>query len=193
MQRTHRSSCCHPSSLEGPRHRTSRARPRAGLHRLRESLMTSSTSFLVGAGRWALGAGRQSAFPIRDLFVGFCAQPRPSVETPPAPSAQRHPSISVQTHTLSPRAIFVKTNMATQRMRKAQAARLGTLEQLFKAMADQTRLRILALLAGGEVCVCDIHETLGIPQPRASRHLAYLRRTGLVLDRKEGLWVYYRL
>ena len=78
-------------------------------------------------------------------------------------------------------------------MRKAQAARLGTLEQLFKAMADQTRLRILALLAGGEVCVCDIHETLGIPQPRASRHLAYLRRTGLVLDRKEGLWVYYRL
>ena len=67
-------------------------------------------------------------------------------------------------------------------MRKTQAARLGTLEQLFKAMADQTRLRILALLAGGEVCVCDIHETLGIPQPRASRHLAYLRRTGLVLE-----------
>ena len=78
-------------------------------------------------------------------------------------------------------------------MRKAQAARLATMEQLFKAMADQTRLRILALLAGGEVCVCDIHETLGIPQPRASRHLAYLRRTGLVLDRKDGLWVYYRL
>ena len=83
--------------------------------------------------------------------------------------------------------------MEVQRIRKAQAARLGTLERLFKAMADQTRLRILALLSGGEVCVCDIHETLGIPQPRASRHLAYLRRTGLVLDRKEGLWVYYRL
>ena len=78
-------------------------------------------------------------------------------------------------------------------MPQAKTARLGTMEQLFKAMADQTRLRILALLAGGEVCVCDIHETLGIPQPRASRHLAYLRRTGLVLDRKEGLWVYYRL
>jgi ArsR family transcriptional regulator len=83
--------------------------------------------------------------------------------------------------------------MESGKMRKTQAARLGTLEQLFKAMADQTRLRILALLAGGEVCVCDIHETLGIPQPRASRHLAYLRRTGLVLDRKDGLWVYYRL
>lgn len=67
------------------------------------------------------------------------------------------------------------------------------MEALFKAMADQTRLRILALLAGGEVCVCDIHETLGIPQPRASRHLAYLRRAGLVLDRKDGLWVYYSL
>jgi ArsR family transcriptional regulator len=60
-------------------------------------------------------------------------------------------------------------------------------------MADRTRLQILALLSGGEVCVCDIHETLGIPQPRASRHLAYLRRVGLVHDRKEGLWVYYRL
>jgi ArsR family transcriptional regulator, arsenate/arsenite/antimonite-responsive transcriptional repressor len=83
--------------------------------------------------------------------------------------------------------------MESDKTRKAQAARITTLEQLFKAMADGTRLRILALLAGGEVCVCDIHETLGIPQPRASRHLAYLRRTGLVLDRKEGLWVYYRL
>jgi len=74
-----------------------------------------------------------------------------------------------------------------------QAARLAKMEQLFKAMADQTRLRILALLAGGEVCVCDIHGTLGIPQPRASRHLAYLRRAGLVVDRKEGLWVHYSL
>jgi ArsR family transcriptional regulator len=83
--------------------------------------------------------------------------------------------------------------MESAKIRKVQAARLARMEQLFKAMADQTRLRILALLAGGEVCVCDIHETLRIPQPRASRHLAYLRRTGLVLDRKEGLWVYYRL
>jgi ArsR family transcriptional regulator, arsenate/arsenite/antimonite-responsive transcriptional repressor len=72
-------------------------------------------------------------------------------------------------------------------------ARLVKMEQLFKAMADQTRLRILALLAGGEVCVCDIHGTLRIPQPRASRHLAYLRRAGLVVDRKAGLWVHYSL
>ena len=73
------------------------------------------------------------------------------------------------------------------------APRLEALETLFKALADRTRLRILALLAKGEVCVCDINEALNIPQPTASRHLAYLRRSGLVLDRREGLWVYYRI
>jgi len=70
---------------------------------------------------------------------------------------------------------------------------LGDLERLLKALADTTRLRILSLLAAGEVCVCHIHESLRVPQPRASRHLAYLRRAGLVATRKEGLWVYYRL
>jgi len=70
---------------------------------------------------------------------------------------------------------------------------VDNLEQLFKAVADQTRLRILALLADGEVCVCDIQAALGVPQPKTSRHLAYLRRMGLVVDRREGLWVYYRL
>jgi len=68
-----------------------------------------------------------------------------------------------------------------------------TLEQLFSALADNTRLRILALLAAGEICVCHIHGALGIPQPMASRHLAYLRRTGLVATRKDGLWVHYRI
>lgn len=70
---------------------------------------------------------------------------------------------------------------------------LEALERLFKALADGTRLRILALLATGETCVCDIHEALRIPQPKASRHLAYLRRAGLVEARKDGLWVQYRL
>jgi len=70
---------------------------------------------------------------------------------------------------------------------------IGALETLFKALADPTRLRILGLLMDGEVCVCDIHETLGIPQAKASRHLAYLRRAGLVATRKAGLWVHYRL
>lgn len=66
------------------------------------------------------------------------------------------------------------------------------LEHLFKALADRTRLRILGLLAAGEVCVCDLHDSLGEPQPKVSRHLAYLRRAGLVSARKDGLWVHYR-
>jgi len=70
---------------------------------------------------------------------------------------------------------------------------LTEMEALFKALADATRLRILGLLLTGEVCVCDIHESLKIPQPKASRHLAYLRRSGLVETRREGLWVHYRL
>jgi len=70
---------------------------------------------------------------------------------------------------------------------------LSGLETLFKALADDTRLRILGLLLGGEICVCDIHETLKIPQSKTSRHLAYLRRAGLVDARREGLWIRYRL
>ena len=61
------------------------------------------------------------------------------------------------------------------------------------ALADPTRLRILALLGDGEVCVCHIHESLDIPQPTASRHLAYLRKAGLVEPRRDGLWVHYRV
>ena len=70
---------------------------------------------------------------------------------------------------------------------------LDTLEGLFKALGDRTRLRILALLAAGEVCVCNIHESLNLPQPTVSRHLAYLRRTGLVDARRDGVWMHYRL
>jgi len=70
---------------------------------------------------------------------------------------------------------------------------LAGIETVFKALADATRLRILGLLLTGEVCVCDIHESLKIPQPKASRHLAYLRSAGLVETRREGLWIHYRL
>jgi len=73
------------------------------------------------------------------------------------------------------------------------AKQLVEMESLFKALADATRLRILGLLLAGEVCVCDIHESLKIPQSKASRHLAYLRRSGLVETRREGLWIHYRL
>src|ERR1700716_1668581 len=73
------------------------------------------------------------------------------------------------------------------------AKQLVEMESLFKALADATRLRILGLLLAGEVCVCDIHESLKIPQSKASRHLAYLRRSGLVETRRDGLWIHYRL
>lgn len=73
------------------------------------------------------------------------------------------------------------------------AKSLIEMEGLFKALADVTRLRILGLLLTGEVCVCDIHESLKIPQSKASRHLAYLRKSGLVETRRDGLWVHYRL
>jgi ArsR family transcriptional regulator len=70
---------------------------------------------------------------------------------------------------------------------------LQVLDQVFKALADPTRIRILGLLTRGEICVCHIHESLRLPQSLVSRHLAYLRRSGLVETRKEGLWVHYRL
>jgi ArsR family transcriptional regulator len=73
------------------------------------------------------------------------------------------------------------------------AKQLLQMENLFKALADATRLRILGLLLTGEVCVCNIHESLKIPQSKTSRHLAYLRRAGLVETRRDGLWIHYRL
>lgn len=66
-------------------------------------------------------------------------------------------------------------------------------DKLFRAFSDRTRLRILHMLSSREVCVCDLTCVLGVPQPKVSRHLSYLRRAGLVQVRKEGLWCYYRL
>ena len=70
---------------------------------------------------------------------------------------------------------------------------IDAIEETYRALGDSTRLRILTLLADGEVCVCDIHDTLRLPQPTVSRHLAYLRRAGLVEARREGTWMHYRL
>lgn len=72
-------------------------------------------------------------------------------------------------------------------------ADLTAVDQVFKALADPTRVRILGLLTAGEICVCHIHQSLRLPQPLVSRHLAYLRRAGLVETRKDGLWVHYRV
>jgi ArsR family transcriptional regulator, arsenate/arsenite/antimonite-responsive transcriptional repressor len=79
------------------------------------------------------------------------------------------------------------------RMQKQAANPLDVSIELFKAFADSVRLRLLNLLADGEVCVCHLHEALDLPQSTVSRHLAYLRKRGLVVGRKEGLWVHYRL
>jgi ArsR family transcriptional regulator len=64
---------------------------------------------------------------------------------------------------------------------------------LFKALADQTRLRLINLIGDDEVCVCFFVEVLKINQPKISRHLAYLRRAGVVSARREGKWIHYRL
>jgi ArsR family transcriptional regulator len=64
---------------------------------------------------------------------------------------------------------------------------------LFQALADRTRLRLINLMARGEVCVCFFVEVLGENQPKISRHLAYLRNAGLVQARREGKWMHYRL
>jgi ArsR family transcriptional regulator len=83
-----------------------------------------------------------------------------------------------------------------------------SVDRIFKAFADRTRLRILNLLrigppraaesrlpadSTGELCVCDLVRILRAPQPKISRHLAYLRKAGLVTGRKEGLWIFYAL
>lgn len=67
------------------------------------------------------------------------------------------------------------------------------MELLFRALADRTRLRLLNLMGAGEVCVCFFVEVLGTNQPKISRHLAYLRRAGVVAARREGKWMHYRV
>jgi ArsR family transcriptional regulator len=67
------------------------------------------------------------------------------------------------------------------------------LDQLFRALADTTRLRLINLMSEQEICVCYFIEVIGAPQPKVSRHLAYLRRAGIVAARREGKWMHYRL
>jgi ArsR family transcriptional regulator len=69
----------------------------------------------------------------------------------------------------------------------------SNVDLMFRAFSDPTRLRLLNLLRGGETCVCDLVRVLRVPQPKVSRHLAYLKRAGLVTARKEGYWMHYSL
>lgn len=73
------------------------------------------------------------------------------------------------------------------------ANRTYKLENLFKALADRTRLRLLSLIGDSEVCVCYLVEIMKTSQPKISRHLAYLRRAQIVAARREGKWMHYRL
>ena len=65
--------------------------------------------------------------------------------------------------------------------------------QFFKALSDEIRLRIVMLLTYGELCVCDLMEILGEPQSKISRHLAYLKHSGITESRRVGVWMHYRL
>jgi ArsR family transcriptional regulator len=69
----------------------------------------------------------------------------------------------------------------------------ATVDVMFRAFSDRTRLRILHLLLPGELCVCDLVSVIAAPQPTISRHLAYLRKAGLVVARREGQWMHYAL
>lgn len=75
----------------------------------------------------------------------------------------------------------------------SSALDVRSFSRLFKALGDETRLRIVALLSHGELCVCHLEEALGLSQPNVSRHLGLLRMAGVVEHRREGSWIYYRL
>ena len=80
-----------------------------------------------------------------------------------------------------------------ERQRRTSNRQRGRINVMFRAFSDRTRLRILQLLRDGELCVGDLVAILRVPQPTASRHLSYLRKTGLVVTRKRGLWNFYAL
>ena len=69
----------------------------------------------------------------------------------------------------------------------------AALERLFQALGDRTRLRLLNLMSEGELCVCYFVEILDEPQPKVSRHLAYLRDAGIVDARRDGKWIHYKI
>ena len=73
------------------------------------------------------------------------------------------------------------------------AKRVYNVERFFQALGDGTRLRLLNLMGDKEICVCYFVEILGGPQPKISRHLAYLRSAGVVEARREGKWMHYRI
>jgi ArsR family transcriptional regulator len=89
---------------------------------------------------------------------------------------------------------FAKPQSAKPRLAQPQFAKPQfNVERFFQALGDNTRLRLLNLIGDQEICVCYFVEILGGPQPKVSRHLAYLRSAGIVTARREGKWMHYRI
>lgn len=84
-------------------------------------------------------------------------------------------------------------NSNRQQLSSSQETSLRENMQMFKALGDETRLRILGLLSHGELCVCDLMEVLKLPQSTASRHLAYLKNSNWIYGNRRGKWMYYQL
>lgn len=78
-------------------------------------------------------------------------------------------------------------------MSSTAALQVRPLSRLFRALGDETRLRIVALLSHGELCVCHLEKALDLSQPNASRHLGILKSSGIVDSRRDGTWVYYSI
>ena len=85
------------------------------------------------------------------------------------------------------------SSAALEKASRKPSTTIDELDAVFKGFADPTRIRILSALAAGELCVCDIVDILRLPQPAVSRHLAYLRRMGLVEVTREAKFAHYRL
>ena len=85
------------------------------------------------------------------------------------------------------------TSGVSDRVSRKTSTTIDDLDAVFKGFADPTRIRILSALAAGELCVCDIVDIVRLPQPTISRHLAYLRRMGLVEVTREAKFAHYRL
>lgn len=82
---------------------------------------------------------------------------------------------------------------AIEQMAPRNGTTLRNLAEILKALADETRLMVLTMLQDGEMCVCEIMDVLPLSQPAVSHHLKILRQAGLVTDRRQGKWIYYRI
>jgi ArsR family transcriptional regulator len=88
---------------------------------------------------------------------------------------------------------LVEMGMPALQSTKPQDTNLRAMAELFKSLADETRLVILTMLLNGEMCVCEIMGALPISQPAVSHHLKILRQAGILIDRRQGKWIYYRV